>query len=71
MKVLVETKAVCKNEPRGDYGLEGFQLGELYKVQVVENKVGYYIRVYPKGNDDYYETCSTLAFSRFFDVKGD
>lgn len=33
-----EMKAICIREPRGDHGLEGFQLGASYKVAPVASK---------------------------------
>ena len=58
----------CHFEPRGDNGLEGYQLDGLYVCQFVETLTGTrYWRVWPVANDeDYYEVCGTVMFNRYF-----
>ncbi|HHF3053150.1 TPA: hypothetical protein ACPJ1H_003965 [Vibrio alginolyticus] len=61
--------AVCVFEPRGEKGLEGYQLGEQYayrKMKSVTPGQPPYYRVFPTFDSDYYETCSTRTFNRFF-----
>ena len=70
MKTRVTIRAICKYEPRGDYGLEGYQLGEEYRVTIVTDDEGSYYRIYPGGSDRYYyETCKTGVFNKYFVVK--
>lgn len=58
-------KAVCVYEPRGDYGLEGFQLGDFYSFQECSDKNGKkYYRVFPTEN--YYEICGPMIFKKYF-----
>ena len=67
-KCLDAFQAKCIYEPRGDAGLEGFQLNKLYDVQHMsedKNKRPYY-RVYVDCGLDYYETCSKIMFNRHF-----
>jgi hypothetical protein len=66
---LAKANAVCILEPRGDYGLEGYSLGETYRFE--HRKTGAtdgkpYYRVWPTDNDEYYETCSPSAFLKHF-----
>ena len=60
----------CVFQPEGRYGLEGYQLGEVYRFSLMNSETPYsYYRVYPGGSfPDYYETCSRLAFNFCFDV---
>lgn len=61
------TTAVCICEPRGDHGLEGFQLNQEHKAQHVVGPLGNrYWRVWPDARDRYYEICSERAFSKYF-----
>ena len=61
--------AFCKREPRGDSGLEGYQLGDEYAFRRMEsddpNESPYY-RVFPSFGNDYYETCSVPTFKKYF-----
>jgi hypothetical protein len=56
-------------EPRGDHGFEGYQLGELYKFELIPAAANFkaYYRVWPVG-EDYYETCSVRTFNKYFEV---
>lgn len=61
-------KAICMYEPRGEKGLEGYQLGESYDCEQCIGKDGRaYYRVWPVSGDMYYETCSVSTFNRFFE----
>jgi len=53
----------CIYEPRGDGGLEGYQLSEKYYCYKINN---IYHRVYPDESDGYYETCSKQTFNKYF-----
>jgi len=68
MRIISEGKARCIKEPRGDYKLEGYNLNDDYKFQQCDkDKNGKaYIRVFP--SDDFYETCSTSTFSKYFKI---
>lgn len=64
-------QAQCTLEPRGAYGLEGYQAGETYHceyrtVGAVDKKP--YFRVWPAAGDDYYETCSPQTFHKYFTI---
>lgn len=71
LKKLLPCKCIC--EPRGDYGLEGFQLGEMYYYKI--NPTGLY-NIFGKDNlssskllnTDYcYLGCACKrVFKRFF-----
>jgi hypothetical protein len=67
IKLISEGMAQCIYEPRGDCGLEGFDLDNHYKFENVkhETKGGEYYRLYHK-DVDYYETCGPLEFKRYF-----
>ncbi len=60
----------CHYDPRGDHGLEGFQLNDVYKACLHEraNGSGYFWRVWPDAKDKYYETCTPAVFKRYFTV---
>lgn len=70
--ILVSGMCECIYEPRGDHGLEGYQLRDKYRFQKVtpDKKGRIYFRVFP---DDvlipsYYETCSERSFEKYFNV---
>ena len=66
----VNLKVECIYEPRGELGLEGYQLGDIYRAQkVVKNGKTQY-RIHPDDEyyPDYYETCSVIGFNRYFKV---
>ena len=69
--VTEEGVAVCTYEPRGDFGLEGYQLNSNYLYQYMETALGEkYARVYPAAEtkkSNYYETCRIGTFKRFFE----
>lgn len=71
MKVIKEGIAECVFEPRGDNGLEGYQLGDKYCYQAMDkDKNGKpYYRVYPESSNGfgtYYETCGPTIFAQYF-----
>ena len=59
-------KAVCIEEPRGLYGMEGFLRGNLYDVSLRCIKGKKYYRVYHTRH--YYECCGPRIFGRFFEL---
>lgn len=61
-------QAQCIYEPRGDHGLEGYQLDKLYDVELMsEDKDGKeYYRVYLFAERWEWETCSKTIFNRYF-----
>ena len=61
---------ICHYEPRGDNGLEGYQLGDKYIFIKMPAKHGIktYVKVFPAGID-YYETCGPMVFKRYFKIK--
>lgn len=65
--IVERGRAVCIYEPRGDNGLEGFQLNDVHRYVKVHNtcKDSYYYRVFPE-RTGYYETCGPIVFSRYF-----
>lgn len=58
----------CIYEPRGDHGLEGYQLNEFYRFEFKRNKEGQeYYKVFPdKMFTAYGETCSRISFKKYF-----
>lgn len=68
MIILESGISACINEPRGDNGLEGFQLNEIIKYERVETETDNYYRVWSQSweKDEYKEICSTVIFSRYF-----
>ena len=69
MKIITECQGICIEEPRGEYGLEGYRLGRPYRAQKVVTHNDKYFRVYPYDSYSsditdvsYYETCSYAAF---------
>ncbi len=68
--IIREGEAICKVEPRGDNGLEGYQRDDKYRFQYMDkDKNGKpYYRVYPESSDGetYYETCGPNIFREFF-----
>lgn len=75
-KKITPISALCVFEPRGDYGLEGYQKGGTYKAEyVVSTEITQplgtkqckrYYRVYPNPHDSYYECCSYRTFNKYF-----
>ncbi len=69
---IIEKVAICINEPRGDYGLEGYQRGESYRCECVDPEYPRpcYFRVYPSPeHPDYYECAIPRHFTRYFHVE--
>lgn len=68
--ILSQGFAKCLMEPRGDNGLEGYQLNSDYPYEYVDkDKYGKpFYRVFPDKRDtpDYYETCGPKAFHQYF-----
>lgn len=57
---------ICKFEPNGMNGLEGFTQGDKYNFKLMmhnENGKEYY-RVYHR--PEYYETCGKIVFKKWF-----
>lgn len=65
--------ALCIREPNGDYGLEGYNEGQLVPYQKcygkIGSRVGGYMRVWPGDDPDssYYETIGSHSFLSYFD----
>ena len=60
---------VCKCEPRGDNGLEGYQLHDRYLFRVMRDeniKARSHYRVFPV-DPLFFETCSFRTFNKFFE----
>ncbi len=71
LTILESGHCICKYEPRGDYGLEGYQLNEMYRYEVRHNdKDGTYYKVFPDKHLTplYGETCSKKQFNKCFDI---
>ncbi len=59
----------CVYEPRGDKGLEGFQLNCTYPFKEMQGSKGIYFQIYPDRLDfpnRYYETCNKVSFNKYF-----
>lgn len=64
---LREFKAECIWEPRGELGLEGYQLGDIVTTIECRNSERRWFRVFPdEGFPHYYEVCSIVGFNRYF-----
>lgn len=72
MKEILETgKCQCIYEPRGDYGLEGFQLNDIYsyeKQKSIKNGIYYKILLNDQLSPLYGEYCKQKAFNKCFKV---
>lgn len=71
-EILDTFLATCKEEPRGDKGLEGYSLHTQYWVQIVKTHITY-ARVFPTSQEkptedttEYYECCSQRALKKYF-----
>lgn len=72
--VLHSGRCKCIYEPRGDYGLEGFQLNKFYDYEMRESpKYGKYFKINCGDvfNPTYGQTCTPRAFNKFFGISGD
>lgn len=80
-QIISHGRCQCLNEPRGDNGLEGYQLGLTYRFEEVRLKGKRHFRVYPGteqrmgrrttpeglvADTEYYETCGPKIFNRHF-----
>lgn len=62
----LQGQATVVFEPRGDHGLEGFDLHDLISYDMVYAHPSYY-RVWKEDwPKDYYETCGISTFNRYF-----
>lgn len=68
-ELVTELVAICTNEPRGDYGLEGYQRDGAYRCQLVEAKSTRHYRVFPGPDTDYYECAVPRTFTKFFRIE--
>ena len=67
-EIKKEGICICKKEPMGDSGLEGFEENKEYKFELKTDKSGKdYYKIYLE--DDYGETCGTKTFSKYFILK--
>lgn len=71
-KLLQSGLCECVYEPRGDHGLEGYQLRDSYRfAKMTPDKNGKdYYRVFPDDHvtPEYYETCSQRVFDKHFKI---
>lgn len=70
--VITEMVAICHHEPRGDFGLEGYQRGETYRCQFVvsgNHAMPPYYRVFPESAGDYYECASPRSITKYFQIE--
>ena len=78
-EIISYGKCICVYEPRGDYGLEGYQLGDEHPYQLKKSKDGKkYYKVFPitvkemerKGMEDpiYGECCTSNQFKKCFNI---
>jgi hypothetical protein len=70
--VIQEGVCKCYKEPLCKGGLEGYDLGDHYRFQLVRGRKGPHYRVYPGAigsgweGDTYYETCGGGLFREHF-----
>ena len=67
--IVTELVATCIYEPRGEHGLEGYQRGELYRCQFVQEIMSRHYRIYPGEPADYYECAIPRTFTKFFRIE--
>lgn len=69
--IVTELVAVCHHEPRGEFGLEGYQRGNSYRCEFVHTEYPRprYYRVFPGSPDDYYECAVPRTFTKFFNIE--
>ena len=76
----IETgRAICIYEPRGDHGLEGYQLNQEYtyakhfgpiRNSANKTRLTDYYRIYPEGSfSSYYEIATPIDFNKYFKIK--
>jgi hypothetical protein len=68
-QVLSTGIAECHYEPQCRHGLEGYSRGDTYRFERMKGPRGRYIRVYPGGMPEYYETIGPEEFLKFFTIK--
>jgi hypothetical protein len=67
-EIKKEGICICKEEPMGNSGLEGFEENKEYKFELKTDKSGKeYYKIYH--TDDYAETCGTKTFKKYFNIK--
>jgi len=67
-EIKEEGICVCKDEPLGVSGLEGFNSGEEYKYQLkTDTKGKNYYKIYH--DDEYSQTCGVNTFKKYFTIK--
>ena len=64
--------ATCIEHPQGQGGLQGFQVGERYRVEEVQPRkktpwARLHWRVWPL-EGSHYQTCSVVVFNQFFRI---
>lgn len=72
-KLLHRGRCKCVYEPRGDYGLEGYQLNLFYDYEMRQSEQhGRYYKVNcnDKLSPGYGQTCTPRAFNKFFEISG-
>ena len=68
-EMVTEYVAICVQEPRGEYGMEGYQRGQSYRCQFVEGGHPRYYRIFPGEPADYYECAIPRHFCKFFAIE--
>jgi len=67
-EIKKEGICICKDEPLGNSGLEGFNSGEEYKYQLkTDTKGKNYYKIYH--DDEYSQTCGVNTFKKYFTIK--
>ena len=69
--------AICIYEPRGDHGLQGYQLNQEYTYAKYfgpinknnNTRLTDYYRVYPESFNSYYEITMPIQFNKYFKIK--
>ena len=74
-EVLESGVARVRMEPRGDHGMEGFALDDVFPYQLVmpitrSKSAKKHYRIYPIHGGGWYDTCGFTVFSQYFDKEG-
>ena len=70
IEIISKGKCECYNAPRGDAGLEGYEIRDTYKFEKCrkKGKREKYYRLYHDWDTDYYECCGATQFAENFKI---
>lgn len=68
-ELITELEAICTEEPRGDFGLDGFQRGQAYRCQLVQGNSPRYYRVFPRAGIDDFQSMVPRTLTKYFRIE--